>query len=375
MPDTTAKVTNVADPDSVHEVPVFLCYRRSDGSWAAEWLNDRLDGAEYIDRDGRRSRLVVYYDKTAPGVADWKSLHFPSLQTARALLVICTPGMAKDFSRRGQPDWVYEELRWWVGNRDTAPIVIDATGEGDRWLPELVTKKWPDINRIDLVQRDAEHAAATSDHEFDARIRHRIIGAIRESEHQTLFEELERSQRQERRLRWAFGIASVLLVLAVVAGYYARVQRQEAIAQQARAEEQARIAQERRLEAIAQQVRAEEQARIAQERLALLGELANRLLDPGGSGTSNTGVILKLLDEVIRRTNEMQFMIVSLDVLSCWGPYTGTALGVTFEKLFSRLDSVADEDVRARVRMLRANVEAERSGKPRPYPCQMARRG
>src|SRR6185503_19927944 len=96
--------------DTLREVPVFLCYRRSDGSWFAEWLYDRLNNIEYRDSDNHRCRLRVYYDKTAPGVADWKSLHFPSLQTARAMLLICTPGLAKDFSRRGHPDWVYEEL-------------------------------------------------------------------------------------------------------------------------------------------------------------------------------------------------------------------------------------------------------------------------
>jgi len=68
------------------------------------------------------------------------------------LIVVCTPGISKNFSKRGQPDWVYEELNWWLQRRTSAPIVIDATGEGDRWLPEAITKRWPDLNRIDRVE-------------------------------------------------------------------------------------------------------------------------------------------------------------------------------------------------------------------------------
>ena len=108
------------------DVQAFLCYRRADGAFHAEWLNQLLNGTQYTELDGTLRSLRVYYDKTAPGVADWKQIHFPSLQTSHALILICTPGIAKDLSRRGRPDWVYEELRWWTNNRRTAPIVVDA---------------------------------------------------------------------------------------------------------------------------------------------------------------------------------------------------------------------------------------------------------
>ena len=100
-------------PSTSHDVRVFLCYRRNDGAWHAEWLNEHLSDSEFVDSGGNRHRIRVYYDKAAPGVADWKSLHFPSLQASQALILICTPGIAKDLSKRGAPDWVYEELRWW----------------------------------------------------------------------------------------------------------------------------------------------------------------------------------------------------------------------------------------------------------------------
>jgi hypothetical protein len=147
-------------PSASRDVRVFLCYRRNDGAWYAEWLNEHLSH-EFTDSGGSRCRIRTYYDKTAPGIADWKSLHFPSLQASQALVLVCTPGIAKDLSKRGHPDWVYEELRWWIRNRLTSPIVIDATGEGDRWLPEIIVRKWPNLNRIEIDKRQAEAAVTT----------------------------------------------------------------------------------------------------------------------------------------------------------------------------------------------------------------------
>jgi TIR domain len=181
---------------SVREIPLFICYRRQDGAWHADWLYQQLKDATFLDASSNQCHVRVYYDKTAPGVSDWKNLHFPSLQTSRAMILICTPGMATDFSKRGQPDWVYEELRWWCGHRDTAPIVVDATGEGERWLPRLVTRKWPNVNRIDLDRDDATAHGAETD--FALRISERIIGAIRESEQRTVFEDLQTLQADDQ---------------------------------------------------------------------------------------------------------------------------------------------------------------------------------
>ena len=334
----------------VREVSIFLCYRRNDGSWSAEWLYRRLNDVEYLDKDGRRCRVRAYYDKTAPGIADWKSLHFPSLQTARALLVICTPGIAKDFSRSGHPDWVYEELRWWVRHRQAAPIVVDATGEGDRWLPGLITKKWPDINRIPLIQEEAELAVRASDLEYEARIRERIVGTVRELEHRTLFEDLERSRSQEKRLKWAFGVAILLLAVATFLGYYANEKKREAV-------KQASIARE--------------QARIAEERQALAAGLLFRLIDRNQNGSTSMTFILELMNETVTRKHETEFVVIVLDVLNCWGPHKPTAV---FDRFLSDLDGIENEDVRSRVQMLCDNVEADRNGRARPHPCQIRRR-
>lgn len=211
-----AAPSDVAAQGACRDVQVFLCYRRADGNFHAEWLNELLNGAQYTEPSGATCRLRLYYDKTAPGVANWKLIHFPSLQTSQALVLICTPGIAKDLSRRGHPDWVYEELRWWVRNRQSAPIVVDTTGEGDRWLPELVARRWPDINRIDVRREDAEAAARDNDRKFGERIRQRIVTSIVQSEHAAVFEDLERSRRLSQRLRlW---LASALVLLAVAIG-------------------------------------------------------------------------------------------------------------------------------------------------------------
>src|SRR5262249_55670438 len=148
------------------------------------------------------------------------------------------PGIAIDFAKRGQPDWVYEELRWWCGHRDTAPIVVDTTGEGDRWLPQLITLKWPDINRIDLNRDDAEAAENTS-RDFAQRIRERITDSIRESERRTVFEDLQRFKRLTKRLSVALSCAVFLLFVAVITTVWA-------LKASERAEQQRKVAEEQR---------------------------------------------------------------------------------------------------------------------------------
>ena len=217
-------------------------------AWHADWLYRHLNNTSFTDATGKACRVRIYYDKTAPGVSDWKQLHFPSLQTSQAIILVCTPGIAIDFSKRGQPDWVYEELRWWCGHRDTAPIVVDTTGEGDRWLPQPITLKWPDINRIDLNKDDAEAAENTS-RDFAQRIRERITDSIRESERRTVFEDLQRFKRLTKRLSVALSCAVFLLFVAVITTVWALKASERAEQQRKLAEEQRAVAEEQREQA------------------------------------------------------------------------------------------------------------------------------
>jgi WD40 repeat protein len=200
------------------ELRVFLCYRRADGAWHAKTIYQALVGSTVPDdTQDRPRRIHVYYDQEAPGVADWTKLHFPSLQSAHALVLVCTPGIAVDLSNRGSPDWLHKELRWWVQNRTAAPIVVDATGEGPRWLPELVTRRWPNLNRIDLV-RSSDWSARDIE-EVTNRLRNRVTGAIRESERATVFDEQQKRRRLRRLAATGLSAAIVCAALAAVALY------------------------------------------------------------------------------------------------------------------------------------------------------------
>src|SRR5262249_22049441 len=73
---------------------IFLCYRQVDGMRAAEWLFDLLDGESLDGNESPASstELTIYFDRTARVVGDWRELHQPSLETARSLVFVCSPG-------------------------------------------------------------------------------------------------------------------------------------------------------------------------------------------------------------------------------------------------------------------------------------------
>jgi hypothetical protein len=252
------------------------------------------------------------------------------------MLVICTPGLAKDLSRQGQPDWVYTELRWWVAERGSAPIVVDASGEGDRWLPEMITDKWPDINRIALSAKDAESARRSNDHSYDIRIRDRIVGAVRELEQQTLFEDLARSRQQQRWLRLALCIATVLFLLTAALGWLFDQRRRDAI----------------------------QQAQIAEDRRMLAVEILADSL--GRDGFTSERYLIQLAEEAVFKKGDKEFLIVALDALNCFGPGSVDWLS----EFLTFLDSIEDSEVITRVQALRENEEAVRAGNPRPHPCR-----
>ena len=129
---------------------VFLCYRRVDGSDTAIWLYKKLNRralpSALIERD-TPSELEVYFDQAAPAVDDWHQIHKPALEQSRALIVVCSPGL---FVKLDTEDWVHEELDWWLANRSASPIIIDQTGEGDRWIPNAIKQRWPNAQRVDI---------------------------------------------------------------------------------------------------------------------------------------------------------------------------------------------------------------------------------
>jgi hypothetical protein len=367
----------------VREIRVFLCYRRQDGAWYADWLYRQLNNTSFIDAGGDTCQIRTYYDMTAPGVSDWKQLHFPSLQTSQAMILVCTPGIAIDFSKRREPDWVYEELRWWSRHRETAPIVVDTTSEGDRWLPRLITHKWPDINRIDLSKDDAAAAEGTNVN-VAQRIRERITGAIRESERRTVFEDLRRFKRLTKRLSVALLCAVVLFFVAVGAAVFALRAREAERDQRSIAEQQQKIAEE-------QTKIVEEQNVIMQKQVIKLLFLPSTedsdrardsfIMSTGELRFRNTDQFIQLAEGIYKNYDDMSVrngVLNALRVLECVGPYKDPLMAREIDALFSKLGPVADEEVKLHLEVLRTIVDADRSNRPRPVipgydRCEWAR--
>jgi hypothetical protein len=150
---------------SKSSLKVFICYRQSDGRQEAEWLFELLNGAEITLADGSEVILRPYLDLRAAVIDDFRVLHIGYLSASRAAILICTPEAAK---RRAPPipiwsrrlgeiwwwltgsthllrdpkDWLHEELDWWLSNRRTGPMLIDATGHGDMFVPTAIKERW-----------------------------------------------------------------------------------------------------------------------------------------------------------------------------------------------------------------------------------------
>jgi len=183
----------------MNEWPVFLCYRQTDGTKTAQWLHgilrsQTLGGSSEIFEEP--PTLVVYFDVAAPAVSDWKHLHGRELGRCRAFLVICTPGACVI---DGAEDWVHKEINWWLHNRRTAPILIDATGEGQRWVPQKIRERWPNAQ---LVKVDVHAWAGLSEPERESKAKitlDRILAGITESERNVRLEDLTKHMARAER--------------------------------------------------------------------------------------------------------------------------------------------------------------------------------
>ena len=346
--------TAVSPKESV--VRIFICYRREDGAWLADWLYKALNSVEFRDASGRDRSTFVYYDVTAPGVADWKALHFPSLQSSQALLLLCTPGIVKDLSRSNRPDWVYKELQWWVANRSVAPIVIDATDDADRWMPEIVLKKWPNINRIP-VKRDVL-SVSTGASDLVISLRDRILATIRESEHATTFEDLDRLRKVSRRLAGLLVVSIVLTLVSAIAVGFAMDAR--------------RIAEEKTTEANQNLKRAEEEVAIGTAQAwKLYQDALNPQLIVNGDinrfRRSNTGALVRLIHITIENKDSIAGAKYAIKILQCFGPHRGEANRVAFDALFKAFKEVKGAELQIQLNRLKAIVESDQIGAKRPY--------
>ena len=202
------EITKSLSHGSEKDRPIFLCYRQVDGKRYARWSYDALRE----ELDSAADGVEIYFDQTAPAVNDWQTIHGPALERARAILVICTPGL---FSDQGSDDWVHRELDWWLKNRSTAPIIVDSTGEGVRWIPEKLKARWPNQQRVKLDPELWETASTNEITMIKRQVANQILGGVATSEVQVVHEDLERSKRQNKRLKL---YATGLLILAVGLG-------------------------------------------------------------------------------------------------------------------------------------------------------------
>jgi hypothetical protein len=235
--------------------PVFICYRQSDGMATARRLYERLHGLSLplVETSGEAAappELDVYFDQAAPGVEDWKSIHEPYLKRARAMLVICTPG-AKLVE--GDDDWVHAEINWWLENREVAPILVDPIGDATRYVPEAILAKYPDAQRIRIIENEWSRFTPDELKAANERLVAQLVGGIVPSGKNFFKQEFEQEQRRvaelndalarqrqtSGRLVWAIGAMSVLVVLSVAAVIYAFIKTGEA--------EQARVSAEEAL--------------------------------------------------------------------------------------------------------------------------------
>jgi hypothetical protein len=219
----TAVATDVEPPQLW---PIFICYRRVDGSAVARRLHEMLDKWETTGPEGTPVQLDVYLDETMPGVADWHELHRPYLEKARALVLVCTPAARID---EGPEDWVHREIDWWLGHRVSAPILVDALKQGIRYVPEQVVRRWPDIQRIAVVEEEWRALSGAALEEKTAAVRRQVIGALLPSGAAIYAQELEAERRRAQRLRRALVAAVTLLGATTLAGGYAYLKRQAAL--------------------------------------------------------------------------------------------------------------------------------------------------
>lgn len=197
-------------------VPIFIAYRRADGLAFARLVHDRLKEMKIVEGESPRS-IDVFFDFYAAPVANWKDHNFPALSRSESLILIVSPQTGEQ--REGKNDWLYKEIDWWLRHRRAvAPIVLNTDDQnGDRWIPEPIRTRFPNLRYLPL---SLDSASNDNNKVFD-RILKGITGELPAWQRS----EIERQKSQKKKLAWSLAAAILLGILAVVAGWQFRVQR------------------------------------------------------------------------------------------------------------------------------------------------------
>ena len=225
--------------------PIFICYRQVDGLPAARRLHELLDKRDVSGPKGEPIRFDAYLDQTMPAVADWREIHRPYLEKARALIVVCTPGAKID---EGPDDWVHKEINWWLANRNTVPILIDPLRQGVRYVPAAIYRRWPEIQRIPLVEAEWSNLPAVALKEKEIALRRQIVGNILPSGAAIYAAELEAERARAEGLRVALQVSQASLYDAQAASCFDEARREDARYEAAR---QAQLEKRRELNELA----------------------------------------------------------------------------------------------------------------------------
>ena len=77
--------------------PIFICHRRDDGAAAARRVYGALEGERVATSDATEIELdPVLGEETISGERNGHDVDRPVLETARAFVVVCTPGACMD---------------------------------------------------------------------------------------------------------------------------------------------------------------------------------------------------------------------------------------------------------------------------------------
>jgi outer membrane protein OmpA-like peptidoglycan-associated protein len=276
--------------DAPETRPIFICYRQLDGSQFAGWIVSAV--TEALESSG--DKRPIYFDRLAPAVGDWTTVHGPALQKAGSLILVCTPG---SYSDQGVDDWVHRELDWWLRNRTVPPILIDTTGEGDRWVPAKIRNRWPKAQRVNLDRELWKRLPEDERAIIKSQVAGQILGAAFGSEFESIKQDLASTRRLNRSLKSVTALLGFFLLLTIGLGVYLAKARDSA----RKAEETARAQQ-------AEALKAEEKAKAqrAQTLRILEWTVGETVRFPFGQ-TSLTEEDQQIIRGVIERLTTMGF--------------------------------------------------------------------
>jgi formylglycine-generating enzyme required for sulfatase activity len=145
------------DASYIHDA--FISYRRSEGTYLAQWLRARLQSfklpvrvTQYLaERDESVAPLAVAWDQSvARGSTDfYEHVILPQLSQSRFLIVIATPGVRARLPD-GTKNWVEREVDDSLLLPQAKNIIVVSQCAVDTPIPEAIYHRFPRVHIVDL---------------------------------------------------------------------------------------------------------------------------------------------------------------------------------------------------------------------------------